>query len=124
MDLDEAKKRVDAEIKKAHEQEVLNKYTSLFVEVKKVADSHMREEKRDSIDLSPKNLSYHSPGEFWEKGEVVGIKELPRIYQEHDNYIAGQSDARSHIPPTYHEAMRSAFDDFRDKVRKSLASVI
>ena len=123
MDFDKAKERVDREIKKAHEQEVLNQYRPLFNEVKKRADNHMEEERIDSIELSP-GIPYNSPGEFWEKGEIIDIDQLPRIYQEHADSIAGQGDDRTHRTPTYHEAMQNAFDDFRGKVRNSLASVI
>ena len=109
---------------KDHEENIVKQYTPFFKEIGDKAVSSMEEQGVDKIQLSPKGaqtqtLIFNKKGAFKlvEVDYTANVSELPKIYQDHSDYIAGCADSRGHRTPSYLEAMGNALDDFRSKVK-------
>jgi len=111
-------------VKEGYLDLVVSSYTPLFKQLKTKAKKHMRDDGIQEIRLSPQNFYFRESGEFCQNDVPVELRDLPQIYQKHADYIAGCADSRSHMTPDVHTAMYSALQDFRGKLKQSLASVI
>ena len=121
MTFEQEVEAADAVIQRDYLTVVVSAYTPLFDRITKKAAAHM-----DAKDIGEIDLGIHSglifrPNErFYNKeGKPVDLRQLPELFQEESNYIAGCGDDRSHRTPSVHEAMRSALSIFREKVKQS-----
>jgi len=64
-------------------------------------------------------LVFRSDGRFYNGDDnVVGLRELPEIYQGLSRRVAESADERSYVNLSIHEAMRFALDSFAEGARK------
>ena len=126
MTFEQEVREVDDAIEQGYRDLVVNSYRPLFEKVKIRAVKHMSSESISEIYLAVQSgLVFKSDGYFYNKQDKpVELRELPRIYQEESDRIAGCADSRCYSPPSVHTAMRSALYDFREKVKKSLADIL
>jgi len=119
-------READKAIQKGYLDLVVNFYRPLFEKVKTRATEHMSSEGIPEIDLRVHSgLVFKKDGQFYnEQGKPVELRDLPRIYQEESDYLAGCADNRSHITPSANSAMHAALFSFREKVKSSLADVL
>ena len=126
MTFEQEVQEVDEAIQRGYLDLVVNSYRPLFERVKTRATEHMSSESMSEISLGVHSgLVFRKDGQFYNgQGKPVELRDLPRIYQEESDYIAGCADSRSHVTPSVHRAMGSALSDFREKIKKSLADVL
>jgi hypothetical protein len=128
MNLSDRVKEADERIRNTFRTTVVSNYEPLFDDLTTLANGAMDAIGAEVIDLSPQGVKYNGRGfvkgggNTGIGGEILGISDLPRVYIEHSRYIAGQADSRHNIDPDYHAAMKNAFEDFREKIRSTLAS--
>jgi hypothetical protein len=124
MSIDEDMKRAYENVQNGYLDLVVKTYSTIIEEISERAKKHMVGEKINSLNLSPKKLRFDIDGYFYEDGGRISTNEIPKIYADYSDNMASQADDRTHIRPDVHTAMRSAVNDFRECVKKSLTSVL
>lgn len=120
---------IDESIENDYLNLVTSKYRVILEEIKTRAVKHMQNEKGiQEIQLcidGPTEFSLTKDGKFSHqiRGEI-GLIDLPKVYQERDDYIASCAGNQYPTTPSVHYAMKQAVNDLRNCVRKSLADVI
>lgn len=126
MTFEQEVREVDKVIQKGYLDLVVDSYRLLFGKVKTRAIKHMSSEGILELDLRVHSgLVFKKDGQFYNgQGKLVELRDLPRIYQEESDYLAGCADSRSHITPSSNSAMHTALSNFRERVKKSLSDIL
>ena len=98
---------------------VTKRYFPLFEELGKIATDTLSILEMGSLELSPHHLTFRG-GHFYKNRTKLDLSNLPKVYSEHDERESNGKG--NYVSLDIHQAMKMAFDDFREKVRGTLAA--
>lgn len=127
MSFDEDVRDTDRAIDKGYLALVVNSYKPLFDRISNKARTHLESNNIPELTLSTHlGLIFSKDGNFYKGPQrvITSLEDLPAVYQRESDYTAGCADDRVHITPSVQEAMRTAINDFRDTLRRSLADTV